>query len=83
VPVEVHHLRGGDAGRLEFGAQAQLGQLADRVRHQVDPHAERPQRGRLVDDGRVDPGGVQGECRGQAADARPRDDHPHNTVPRW
>jgi hypothetical protein len=76
-PVEVHHLRGGDAGRLELAAEAELGQLAHRVRHQVDPHAERPQRGRRVDHDRLDPGGVQRE----PADTRPRDDHAHHSNP--
>jgi hypothetical protein len=81
VPVEVHHLRGGDAGRLELGAEAEFGQLAHRVRHQVDPHAERSQRGCRVDHDRLDPGGVQRERRREPADTRPRDDDAHHSNP--
>ena len=81
VPVEVHHFRGGDSGRLELLAEAELGQFADRVRHQVDAHAERPQRSRRVDYGRVDPGGVQRQRRREPADTRPRDDHAHQCKP--
>jgi hypothetical protein len=77
VPVEVHHLRGGDARRRQFVTQAELGQLAYRVRHQVDAHAKRPQRSGRVDDQRVDSGRVQRERRGEPADARSRHDHAH------
>ena len=80
VPVEVDHLRGGDAGRLELAAEAELGQLAHGVRHQVDPHTERPERGRRVDHDRLDPGGVQRERRREPADTRPRDDHLHPSM---
>jgi len=80
VPVEVHHLAGRDGGRRERVAEAELGQLAHGVRHQVDPHAERPERGRGVDHDRLDPGGVQRERRREPADTRPRDDHLHPSM---
>ena len=44
------------------------------------PHAERPQRGRRVDDDRLDPGGMQRERRREPADTRPRDDHLHPSM---
>jgi hypothetical protein len=79
--VEMRLLGGGDAGRLELPAQSELGELAHRVRQQVDADAERLQRGRGVEQLRLDAGRVQAERGGQARDPGPCDQDMHRLRP--
>jgi len=74
-------LGGGDAGRLELPAQSELGELAHRVRQQVDADAQRSQLGGGVDQLRLDARRVQAESGGQAGDPGACDQHPHRNAP--
>ena len=61
-------------------AEAELGELAHRVRQQVDADAERLQLGRGVDQLRLDARRVQAERGGQARDPGARDEDTHRTT---
>ena len=60
-------------------AEAELGELADGVREQVDADPEGAQLAGRVQDERLESGGVQAERGGQPRDAGPGDDHAHET----
>jgi len=72
--VEERDLRRLDREPRQVIGQAQVEQLADRVRQQVDADAERLQLLRALDDGRSDSRGVQGQRGGESADARTGDE---------
>jgi hypothetical protein len=62
--------RGGRDGDLrQLVAQPERIQLADGVRQQVDPHAQRPQVRGAFENGRPDAACVQRQCGGQPANA--------------
>ncbi len=67
----------GYPGRLEFGPQAERGELADRGRQQVDADAQRPQFGRGIGEHGLDARGVQAERGRKARDPGPGDECAH------
>ncbi len=70
----VEQQRRRDRAGLELAEQSELVELTDRVRQQVDPHAERAQLARRVEDRGADPDLLQAQRGGEAADSRTHDD---------
>jgi hypothetical protein len=74
MPVVVGQRAGRGTQPFHAFAEAQLGELTHGVRQQVDPDAERPQPGGTLADRDVpEPGLVQAERHGEAADAGAHD----------
>ena len=63
-----------DRAGLELAEQAELVELAHRVRQQVDPHPERTQIAHRVEDRDCDADLLQAQRGGEAADSRADDD---------
>jgi len=75
--VGVNQLASAYPGGIEGRQQAERGELARRVRQQVDSDAEFREFARLVEDLDIDADFVKGQRGGQAADSGPDDDDSH------
>ena len=73
--VHVGQAPGADCHGVELRQQAELGQLADRVRQDVDADAERAHLRRRFQHLAGDAAGVEHQRQDQAADAAARDEH--------
>jgi hypothetical protein len=80
-PVGVEQLLGPDPHIVQRVEQPESGELLDRVRQRVDPHAQLADLLALLVNDAVDAVVVQPQSGGEAPDSRSHDDDPHGGPP--
>ena len=83
LPEAVHVVQftRADAGLVERGQQAEIGELANGMRQGVDPDADLADLAGLLVDGRANAAGMKHQGQRQSADTTADNDDPHDVAP--